>query len=249
MSTHVATHARLTGTALVLGLVLAAASAHAQTSGIAPEAQTPRPAAVAEQSAAPVAQAKPVQTPAPATVTQPGMVTVADRPSAAKGPLEKSANVMFEVTIRYGVKGDVRAESGGIRSATLTIADGNSGTLRAGADVPVPSTTFTPVGKSEPGSAPLAPLTSYQYKTTGMNIDIERVVVEGNRVRANIRVDFSAIDAAGAASSKPAAFPKFLQTFTVVLESGRLLQVAKSVDSLNGAETIQSVEVKATILK
>jgi hypothetical protein len=202
-------------------------------------------------AAAPVVQqAEPV-----ATVTQvkPGAETAAkpaapsgDNQPAGRGPLDQAVNVRFDVTITY----QVGAQPPVVRSATLTVADGNTGNLRAGNQVAVPSTTFYSA-KSDlsPGATPSAPLTSFSYRSVGINLDVKRMMVSGSRVRADFGVEFSAVDERRADSSLPPSFPTFQQNFTLVLDSGKPLVVAQSSDQVDKVERIQRVEVKATILR
>src|SRR6185503_334007 len=57
-------------------------------------------------------------------------------------------------------------------------AEGQKMTLNLGEDVPVPSTTFTPVAQ---GGAAFNPLTSFSYRTVGITLEITpRVTYEGD---------------------------------------------------------------------
>jgi general secretion pathway protein D len=57
-------------------------------------------------------------------------------------------------------------------------SEGEKMTLKLGTDVPVPSTTFTPMGT---GGTAYNPMTSFQYRTVGVSVEIEpRVTYEGD---------------------------------------------------------------------
>ena len=72
----------------------------------------------------------------------------------------EAANVRIEVTISYQVGNGAPLR----RTAVLTVADQGQGSLRAGNQVAVPSTTFTPVAAASKGDgaslAPAAPMLS-----------------------------------------------------------------------------------------
>ncbi len=71
----------------------------------------------------------------------------------------------------------------------LRATEGQKVTLNLGEDVPVPSTTFTPLAA---GGATTNPLTSYGYRTIGIIVEMEpRVTYEGD-VIMNISVENSA---------------------------------------------------------
>ncbi len=71
----------------------------------------------------------------------------------------------------------------------LRASEGQKVTLNLGEDVPVPSTTFTPLAA---GGATTNPLTSYGYRTVGIIVEMEpRVTYEGE-VMLTISVENSA---------------------------------------------------------
>jgi type II secretory pathway component GspD/PulD (secretin) len=72
----------------------------------------------------------------------------------------------------------------------LRASEGQKVTLNLGEDVPVPSTTFTPLAA---GGATTNPLTSYGYRTVGIIVEMEpRVTYEGE-VMLTISVENSAV--------------------------------------------------------
>jgi hypothetical protein len=230
--------------------VPAQASPQTVRAAIPPQATTtPTPAAVPQPATAvaPVAASTPQVRPA---VVQPPTPLRAEPAPAPKFPFDtEAANVKVEVTITYQVGNAAPVK----RMATLMVADQGRGSLRSGNQVAVPSTTYLPVvpAKSEGGvPAPAAPLTSFTYKSVGLNLDANRVYIQGNKARMDLSVEFSAIDEKPSdGSGRPPSFPTFSQNLTLVLENGKSVIVGQSSDFVDNVERKQTVEVKATILR
>ena len=184
----------------------------------------------------------PVAAPTPAKPPMPGQRP--EMASAVKPSSElEAANVKIEVTIMYQVGNAAPVK----RMATLTVADGGRGSLRSGNQVAVTSTTFQPAAA---GATATMPMTSFNYKSVGLNVDANRVYIQGTRTRLDLNVEFSAVDEKPAdPSGKPPSFPTFSQNLTLILESGKPLIVGQSSDFVDNVERKQSVEVKATILR
>ena len=217
--------------------LLIAACAIALTCGVLP--------AAAQEAGQTVKAAIPPQAASPVVVPAPKTVPPAQRPELAP-PLKSSsefeaANVKVEVTIMYQVGNATPVK----RMATLTVADGGRGSLRSGNQVAVTSTTFSPTAAGAPGTVPM---TSYNYKSVGLNVDANRVYIQGNRARLDLNVEFSAIGEKSPDTSAP-SFPTFSQNLTLILESGKPVIVGQSSDFVDNGERKQSVEVKATILR
>ena len=165
-------------------------------------------------------------------------------------------NVRVDVTITYQVGQGAPVK----RSASLVVASGNeSGSLRSGNQVPVPSTTFMPMpaparadSNSVTPTAASTPMTSFNYRSVGLNVDARRVRVAGNRSKMDLSVEFSAVDEKatdpGKGPSYP-SFPTFSQNLSVILENGKPVVIAQTSDVVENVERKQSIEVKATILK
>jgi hypothetical protein len=214
-------------------------------------ATTPAPAVAAQPptAVAPVAMSTPQATPPVPPQAKPGQATPTPRPPAEPAPAPKSlldyeaANVKIEVTITYQVGNGVPVK----RMATLTVADQGRGSLRAGNQVAVPSTTFQPLAAGGPATSPI---TSVNYKSVGLNVDANRVYIQGNKTRMDLNVEFSAVDEKGSdAKAGYPSFPTFSQSLTLVLESGKPVIVGQSSDVVDNVERRQTVEVKATILR
>jgi len=185
----------------------------------------------AQESAVP--QARPGQATSPAPTPTPAE-------TRSGFDLDKILNVRFDVTLTYSRKGVTTT-----RSATITVAaDGYAASFRSGTETAVPSVPVTPAPRAD-GSAQ-TPVALYSYRSSGFNVDVDRVRWGGrSRVMANVKVDWSDIDLT---SGKQPSFPTFRQTFSLVLESGKSLEVVRSRDVFDGVETVQTIEIKATIL-
>lgn len=252
--------------------ILAFVCAVASIIAVAPlAAQTPVPAQASPRTvraaippqtepataAMPVAVAPPVPATAPVAVSAPQAPTSPVPPQAkpvqapvAAPPMVKpmadyeAANVKVEVTITYQVGNGKPVQ----RTAALTVADQGRGSLRSGTQVAVPQTTFQPATTGAPATLPM---TSYSYKSVGLNVDANRVSVLGNRARMDLNVEFSAVDEKPTTlpSGSYPVFPTFSQNLTLVLESGKEVVVGQSSDVVDNQERKQTVTVKATILR
>jgi len=160
-------------------------------------------------------------------------------------------NVRFEVTISYQAGGAAPIK----RTAALTVANNTGevfsrGSLRSGNNVPVPTTTLTAKGDDGKETPVAKPLTSYNYRSVGLNVDIQRAaIVPGNRVRATLNVEFSGVDEKTASTTAAPSFPTFSQSISLYFENGKPVLVAQSSDVVDNVERKQTVEVKATILR
>ena len=219
-------------------LLLVLACAVAITCGVVPAAaqetgQTVR-AAIPPQARPPVTAPVPIKGDLPAQQ--------AERAPAPRSVLDaEAANVKIEVAISYQAGNAAPVK----RTATLTVADQGRASIRSGNQVAVTSTTFQPTA---PGGTATMPMTSFNYKSVGLNVDANNVYVQGNRTKLNLNVEFCAVDEKTAGSSTP-SFPTFSQSMSLVLESGKPLIVGQSSDFVDNIERKQSVEVKATILR
>jgi len=205
-------------------------------------AQSPGSGPVVHPGETPGIQAKPGEAQAKAAPAE------ADKPSAGRDPLPGAVNVRFDVTISY----QVGTQPPVVRTATLTVVEGTdsatrNNSLRAGNQVAVPATRVGSGEKADGG--PGVPVTSYQYRSVGISLDIRNVSVFANRVKANFGVEFSAVDEPRAGSALPPSFPTFQQSFSLVLDSGKPVLVAQSSDQVDNVDRVQKVEVKATILR
>jgi hypothetical protein len=237
--------------ACVIGIIVAAPSG-AQDLARTPAAAVP---AASQDSAQTVRAAIPAQGARPATTQTPAQAPrpAESAPALADVQLDNIPNVRVDVTISYQVgQGPIVK-----RSASLLVAAGEYGSLRSGNQVAVPSTQFLPAAspKSESNTAatpmaPMGPMTSFNYRAVGLNVDARRVRVAGNRAKMDLNVEFSAVDEkAPDSGSRPPSFPTFSQSLSLVLENGKPVVIAQTSDVVDNVERKQSVEVKATILR
>jgi Flp pilus assembly secretin CpaC len=164
--------------------------------------------------------------------------------------------LMVEVTIsRY--QGDKR-----ISSLPYTVAaspDNQRHTLRVGGEVPIPSTTFTPVGGPPKdavaggGDTKLAPLTSYGYRSIGTNIDVVSSPLEDGRYRVGVTVEESSIyppgETAKSVTTVPGvpAFRSLRSQNTLVLRDGQSVEYTAATDRISGE--VARISVKLTVVK
>jgi hypothetical protein len=246
--------------AVLIGLF--AADARAQSTGHARPAPSPTPA-MAAASAAPAAdaqQASPASTgeaiapQAPTPPQPPAPPTPPTAPRAATAPRAPEplalsrTNVKVEVTIT-----DQPASGSPTRkSISLTVGDGQRGSVRSGVTIPIPSTSFANMKDDN------KPMVSYTYRDVGLNLDVENVLVQGNLIRLRLGVEYNPVDEKTAGAEGPAlsatapgavSFARFSQQLTLVLEDGKPLVVAQSSDPVPSRNRTASLEVKATILK
>lgn len=227
----------------------------------APPAAAVPPAPAVAALAPPQAPPAPARPPKPAkaqeTPKPPEPARAPDAPEPPQPPppgRERGepdpVNIQFKVsvTVEAGGKGPSK------RVAILTVSNGTGsafqrGMLRAGNSIPVAQTSLT--SRSEDGKeSPVAkPLTSYNYRSVGLNVDIDQAtLVSGNRVRASLNVEFSGVDEKmGPGAGGPPSFPTFSQRIALYLENGKPVLVAQSTDMATGIT--QMVEVEAKILR
>jgi hypothetical protein len=229
--------------------------------GVRAQNATPAPAAAAAPAAlatpapavAAVAAAPQAATPKPAPAARPDRATKATPAPAPDAPkAEESAedpepvNVRFEVTVtsQTGSSAPVK------RVAVLTVANRDGYyRLRVGNNVPVVTAKLAEQGENGKETPLATPLTSYQWRSIGLNVDINRVSVNGNRLRAMFSVEVSGVDEGKMVVPLTPSFPTFSQAMSLYLESGKPLLVAQSTDYVDNVERKQTVEVKATVLR
>lgn len=179
------------------------------------------------------------QEPKPAPVAEP--VTPAVRP-----PSRPTLAVPLEVQIvisRY--QGEKK-----VSSLPYTLAvNANSGEptqLNIGGDVPIPSTTFTPVGD---GGKPATPLVSFSYKNIGTSINCRATSIDDGRFDLRVEIDESSVytSADGAKTGESPSFRSFRARNTLLLRDGQMRQYTAATDRVSG-ETIR-IEVTLRVVK
>jgi Flp pilus assembly secretin CpaC len=177
-----------------------------------------------------------------------GAGLTAQQPPAKPAParVDTETLMMVEVTISRHL-GDKRLSS---TPYSLTVVPHNRSSLRMGGEVPVPTTTFTPVQKDD-GKAS-APLVSYNYRPLGTNIDVIAGAHVDDKYILELTVEESSIyPPEGAAStSKTAgapAFRSFKSHNSMALRDGQSLEYVMATDRISGE--VYRVNVKMTVVK
>ncbi len=83
----------------------------------------------------------------------------------------------------------------------LRISEGHTAQARFGDQVPVPVTTFTPIAS---GGISQQPITSFEYKNVGVNIDLTPRVHDDGDVTLQLKLDISALAASAGFQGLPA---------------------------------------------
>ena len=128
--------------------------------------------------------------------------------------------------------------------------DGEKTSLRMGVEVPVPTTVFS--GPKDGPATP--PITSYNYRSVGTNIDCSARTVEDAMFRLDLAVEDSSIFVAEKdnANAPPRvvntpSFRRFTSTFNVLLRDGQTVQHTSATDPVSGE--VLRVDVTLNVLK
>ena len=122
--------------------------------------------------------------------------------------------------------------------------DNDKTSLRMGVDVAVPQSVI--------GGSASTPITSYNYRSVGTNIDCTAKTIEGGLFKLDLGVSDSSLffpekgTAAAAVPGTP-AFRSFTSTFNVVLKDGQTTQHTSATDAVSGE--VLRVDVTLTVLK
>ena len=128
-------------------------------------------------------------------------------------------------------------------------ANGPKASLRMGSSVPIPSTSFAPI--REPGGAAASPVTSYQYRDVGINIDCTAASLDDGRFRFELSIDDSSVYGDDSPATKMVqgapSFRSFRLVEQVVLKDGQSREFIAATDKVNGEVT--KVEVSLAVVK
>ena len=176
-------------------------------------------------------------------------------PAIAQEPAKPVVNVkpasvtalMVEVTIARHL-GEKRLSS---TPYEVSVIPGLPSQLRMGGDVPVPSTTFTPVQKDD-GGKPATPITSFGYRQIGTDIDVAAMQLADGQYRLTITIEESSIYPAELAppttkTTGAPAFRRFRSANSVALRDGQSLEYVMATDRISGE--VYRVNVKMTVVK
>ena len=186
----------------------------------------PRPAPTPVAATAPQAPAPPAP-PAIARAPRPstGDAQAPPPPAApevahAPRPRGQLANVRVDVTVT-----DQTGTGPAItKTMTLTVADGESAMIRNETEMKTPDSVR---------SAPFS-------------VDV-RAVIDGDRVRLDVGLDYQVLDAASTQTPGPPTRALFKGRQALVLENGKPLVISQSSDPMSDRKV--TVEVKGTIIR
>jgi general secretion pathway protein D len=130
----------------------------------------------------------------------------------------------------------------------LRTSEGQTAQARFGDQVPVPVTVFTPIAQ---GGVPQQPVTSFEYKSIGVNIDITPRVHHDGDVTLNLKLDISSVGAPGF-QNLPTFNSRTVNT-VIRLRDGETNILAGLINdnerrSLNGLPGLSSVPVLGRVL-
>jgi hypothetical protein len=119
--------------------------------------------------------------------------------------------------------------------------------LTIGSEVPVPSTTFTPVGDKA-----TQPLRSFSYRNVGTVISAAAVTADAGQFEVELQVDESSlgtntVDGRGNSPTEMPVFKSFKARNRILLRPGVMRQFTAATDRISG-ETVR-IEVTLTIVK
>jgi hypothetical protein len=128
---------------------------------------------------------------------------------------------------------------------TLSVNAGRKASLRMGTSVPIASTSFTP---NAAGGAAVNPLTSYNYRDIGTNIDCSTSALDDGRFFVELNIVDNAVDEQPRNNAVPLpSLRNFQSNNSLVLKDGQTAQFTAAVDKLTGVVT--KVDVGLTVVK
>ena len=185
-----------------------------------------------------VTVATPLSVTAQEPSTAPGSGSTA--PSAPPGPPKfLNQNVRIDVTI--ALKGDAKPLT---KNLSMVASDGRETKGRSGIEIPITTTRL--VAKDE--NSPSVPVTSYNYRSVGVNVDATPQIIDATHVLLRMNIQFSTVyKPEGGQGSQPSFGQGSHEVRGIVFESGKPVVVTQAADGETGRE--YTVEVKATLLK
>ena len=134
---------------------------------------------------------------------------------------------------------------------TLSVVanDNDKTSLRMGVDVPIPNTVFNAVAE---GGKASVPMTSYNYRSVGTNIDCAARTLEEGLYKLDLAVEDSSIFVAEKPVTGMQGLPapsvrRFTSSFNLLLRDGQTVQHTAATDPVSGE--VLRVEVTLTVLK
>ena len=120
--------------------------------------------------------------------------------------------------------------------------------LTIGSEVPVPTSTFTPVGDGKTAQ----PLRSFNYRNVGTVMSAAAVTAEGGQFEVELQIDESSLgtsapDGRGNSAAEMPVFKSFKARNRILLRPGVMRQFTAATDRISG-ETVR-IEVTLTTVK
>ena len=134
---------------------------------------------------------------------------------------------------------------------TLSVVTNQAKTsMRMGVDVPIPATVFS--SSTDPKSTQTTPVTSYNYRSVGTNIDCSAVLPEENLYRLELAVQDSSVmivdkEMGTAGKVNAPSVRHFQSSFSVLLRDGQTMQHTAATDPVSGE--VLRVDVTLNVLK
>jgi hypothetical protein len=130
------------------------------------------------------------------------------------------------------------------------LANGRQTSMRMGITVPVPTTVFTSASKTDTTAS--TPVSSYQYRDVGTNIDCEASDAGNGSYSLRITIEDSSIQAdTGDGAAKMVrdvpVFRSFRSTFSMLLRDGQTMQYVSVTDPLSGE--VMRIDVTLALAK
>ena len=128
-----------------------------------------------------------------------------------------------------------------LASIPVRTVEGETGRVRFGSDVPVPQTTFVPIAA---GGVNQQPITSFAYRTVGLNLDMTPRVNPDGLITLQLRIESSSIAGTGFAGVPVFATSLIEKTIRLRPNETSLIaglirrQTRDTVESLPGFETV-----------
>jgi hypothetical protein len=176
----------------------------------------------------------PAQEPGPVSGSGPTPLSTPPGP-----PKFLNQNVRIDVTI--ALKGDAKPLT---KNLSMVASDGRETKGRAGIEIPIETTRL--VAKDD--ASPSVPVTSYNYRSVGVNVDATPQVIDATHVLLRMNIQFSTVYKPETGQGQRPSFGQGSHEVRgIVFESGKPVVVTQAADGETGRE--YTVEVKATLLK
>ena len=170
--------------------------------------------------------------------------------SQVPGPPSASPQVPLKVLLVVSRYSGEKKISSVPYTLSVVANDNDKTSLRMGVDVAVPMNVFSP---TQTGDKASPPVTSYNYRSVGTNIDCTARTIEGGLFKLDLGVSDTSVfipekvpSGASGLAGVP-AFRSFTSTFNILLKDGQTAQRTSATDPVTGE--VLRVDVTLTVLK